>query len=111
MPPPSNLFADLPNASAAETLETLLQTEHVRIERIVSSGQASPDGYWFDQPGDEWVLVVQGRARLNFADGAPKELGPGDFVYIPAHQRHRVEWSDPQQATIWLAVHIEAASA
>jgi cupin 2 domain-containing protein len=51
------------------------------------------------------------RTRLNFADGAPKELGPGDFVYIPAHQRHRVEWSDPQQATIWLAVHIEAASA
>lgn len=112
MPELNNLFAfaALPAGSTAETFDTLLQTSGVRIERIVSNGQASPDGFWFDQPASEWVVVLQGRARLGFENAPARELGPGDFVYIPARQRHRVEWTDPGHATIWLAVHIEAGS-
>ena len=100
-----NLLRDLPDPATAEVFETLLQAPSVRIERIVSHGQASPDGFWYDQDEAEWVLLLAGAARLRFADEpATRTLGPGDHVPIDAHRRHRVDWTDPTQPTIWLAV-------
>ena len=82
----------------------------LRIERIVSSGQASPPGFWYDQPHGEWVLVLRGEARLALADGAaPVLLRAGDFIDIAPHRRHRVEWTTPDEPTIWLAVRYEQA--
>jgi cupin 2 domain-containing protein len=100
-----NLLSPLPDAHAAEAVEVLLAQPGLRIERIVSFGQASPPGYWYDQPEDEWVLLLAGAARLRLADEAePRRLGPGDVVEIAPHRRHRVEWTDPEQPTVWLAV-------
>lgn len=92
---------DLPE----ELFETLLNARDVRIERIVSRGHSSPKGFWYDQQTHEWVLLVSGAARLRFEDDQVLEMVPGSYVNIPAHQRHRVEWTDPTQPTVWLAVH------
>jgi cupin 2 domain-containing protein len=100
-----NLFDDIPAELPAELFQTLLEAGNVRIERIVSQGHASPAGFWYDQPQGEWVLVVSGAARLEIEGREPVELRAGSYVNIPAHTRHRVEWTDPQQPTIWLAVH------
>ena len=97
----ANLFSTIP--SAEELTETLLQHQHVRVERIVSHGQASPDGFWYDQAENEFVLLVQGAARLRF-EHEVIELQPGDSINIPAHRRHRVDWTTPDGPTIWLAV-------
>ncbi|MDR3413805.1 MAG: cupin domain-containing protein [Formivibrio sp.] len=103
----TNLFAALPAVgSDAETFTDLLRSDKVRIERIVSTGQASPPGFWYDQPQGEWVAVLSGAARLRFAEpDRIVELNAGDFLDIPPHVRHRVEWTDPAQPTVWLAVH------
>ncbi len=102
---PGNLLRDLPDARAGEVADTILALPGLRIERIVSQGQASPPGFWDDQPQAEWVLLLAGAARLRFADEeADRVLGPGDGVHIAAHRRHRVAWTDPLQPTIWLAV-------
>jgi cupin 2 domain-containing protein len=102
---PRNLFRDLPDASAGEIVEPLVAAPGVRIERIVSLGQASPPGFWYDQDRAEWVLLLSGAARLRFADeGQDRVLGPGDHLHIAAHRRHRVEWTDPAAPTVWLAV-------
>ena len=102
----TNLFADIPADLPEELFQTLLAKAHFRIERIVSLGHASPDGVWCDQDEHEWVLLVKGSARLRFEDNAATvEMKPGSFIDIPAHKRHRVEWTDPNQPTIWLAVH------
>jgi cupin 2 domain-containing protein len=99
-----NLFSPLPEARAAETVELLLARPGLRLERIVSFGQASPPGFWYDQPEGEWVLLLKGAALLRFADeAAPRRLLPGDVVEIAPHRRHRVEWTDPEQPTVWLA--------
>ena len=102
-----NLLQDLPDDLGREVIETLLAATGVRIERIVSRGQTSPDGFWYDQDEDEWVMVVRGRARLVFEGQAGEvEMGPGDSVHIPARRRHRVTWTEPEQVTVWLAVFI-----
>lgn len=98
-----NLYAELPADLPNEVFSTLLDSANVRIERIVSQGHASPDGFWYDQNEHEWVMVLKGAARLRFEDEVV-ELTPGDFVNIPAHCRHRVEWTTPLEPTIWLAV-------
>ncbi|HTV89260.1 MAG TPA: cupin [Stellaceae bacterium] len=101
----ANLLADLPDARGGEVVEVLVAATGCRIERIVSHGQASPPGFWYDQPQAEWVLLVAGAARLRFADeAAPRTLAPGDHVLIAPRRRHRVEWTDPAAATVWLAV-------
>ena len=100
-----NLLHDLPDASAVEITEALLTRPGLRIERIVSFGQASAPGFWYDQAETEWVLLLAGAARLRFEDEPePRLLGPGDWVEIAARRRHRVEWTDAAQPTIWLAV-------
>ena len=100
----TNLFADPPARLPAELVTTLLEAADVRIERIISHGHASPADFWYDQPQGEWVIVLKGAARLRFEDGVV-EMRPGDFMNIPAHRKHRVEWTTPDEPTIWLAVH------
>ena len=102
-----NLFADLPVApEAAEHLDTLLAQPGLRIERIVSSGQASPAGFWYEQQDAEWVAMLSGSASLRFEDeSAPRHLRAGDWLHIEPGRRHRVEWTDAATPTVWLAVH------
>jgi cupin 2 domain-containing protein len=100
-----NLLSPLPDADAAERVDALLTRPGLRIERIVSRGQASPPGFWYDQPEAEWVVVLAGAARLRFQDESEaRVLAPGDWLDIAPHRRHRVEWTDPTVATVWLAV-------
>ncbi len=99
-----NIFADLPAASAEEELTDLLARPGLRIERIVSTGQASPPGFWYDQAHDEWVILLSGSAGLAIDGEAEMRLSPGDYVFLPAHTRHRVTWTETP--TVWLAVHV-----
>ena len=85
----------------------ILRTETFRIERIVSRGQVSPPGFWYDQGTDEWVLLVKGSASISFSGGRTITLVPGDHLLIPRHVRHRVERTDPEGETVWLAVHFD----
>lgn len=102
-----NIFANLPDALPDEVFETLAESGNVRIERIVSHGQATPEGEWYDQEWDEWVLVLAGSAGLLLEGGRmPRVLEPGDHLMIPAHCRHRVAWTEPNERTVWLVVHI-----
>lgn len=103
---PPNLLANIPFDLPEELFQTLVVAKGVRIERIVSHGHASPEGFWYDQDQDEWVVVLQGVATLRFENqDEPFEMTTGSHVVIPAHTRHRVEWTDPTQPTIWLAIH------
>jgi cupin 2 domain-containing protein len=99
-----NLFEDLPAHLPAEVVQTLVSARSFRIERIISCGHASPDDFWYDQPEHEFVVVLRGAAQLRFEEGV-LDLNLGSFINIPAHKRHRVEWTDPDQPTIWLAVY------
>jgi cupin 2 domain-containing protein len=101
----TNLFADIPADLPEELVQTLLSASNFRVERIVSLGHASPEGFWYDPEAHEWVLLLAGAARLTLEGEEPIDLRPGSFVNIPARQRHRVEWTDPAQPTIWLAIH------
>ncbi len=101
-----NIFRDLPERGMEEISEALLGTKHFRLERIISSGQRTPPGEWYDQDTNEWVILLSGEAGLLFeGEAEPERMHPGDYVYIPAHKRHRVEWTDARQKTIWLALH------
>ena len=100
-----NIFRNIPAVLSSERIETIAETDHVRIERIVSRGHASAPGFWYDQTEDEYVLLLQGHARMRFdGDNGFLSMNPGDGIIIPKHVRHRVEWTDPNQDTIWLAV-------
>lgn len=102
-----NLLADIPASLAAEQFDLLLQTSACRLERIVSIGHATPPGEWYDQEGDEWVVLLQGQAELRFADeDTVRWLEPGDYVWIPEHRRHRVERTSHNPPAIWLALHV-----
>jgi cupin 2 domain-containing protein len=101
-----NIFAQLPQSLSEEVFQEIIAGERFRLERIISSGQATPIGQWYDQEQDEWVVLLSGGAGLRFeGEEDLRVLHPGDFVNIPAHTRHRVEWTDEKQTTIWLALH------
>jgi cupin 2 domain-containing protein len=101
-----NIFNGIPASISNEIQETILQGSSFRIERIVSHGHRSPDGFWYDQEENEWVIVLKGSAILRFEDKDEDiAMNPGNFINIEKHQRHRVEWTDPDQETIWLALH------
>ena len=105
-----NIFAGIPASTAtAEEFSQLLQRPGLRIERIVSTGHCSPPDFWYEQADGEWVLLIEGAARLRFADeSAARQLKPGDFVDIAPQRRHRVDWTAPDQPTIWLVIHYSA---
>ncbi len=102
-----NMFAEIPESAPEELFTELLNAANVRIERIVSFGQSSPEGFWYDQDENEWLLLLEGSATLGFEDGSTLDLGPGDFLNISAGQRHRVEKTDPNGRTVWLAVFMK----
>lgn len=102
---PANLFADIPEQASQELFSTLLDNPRCRIERIVSYGQNSPHGFWYDQGWDEWVLLIQGSAALD-VEGQMVKLVPGDHLLIKAGQKHRVTHTDQNQPTVWLAIHL-----
>jgi len=105
-----NVFTNVPTFLPDELFEVLVQRGEVRIERIVSIGHATAPGQWDDQDTDEFVLLLRGSAALRFADESSETiLASGDWLTIPAHRRHRVERTDPDEPTIWLAVHYPAA--
>ena len=104
MKSPANLFADLPEHADAELFTTLLKNPHCRIERILSYGQSSPEGFLYHQNWDEWVLLLQGRAELDI-EGQMVSLAPGDHVLIKTGQKHRVTHTDQNQPTVWLAIN------
>jgi len=98
-----NLFSDIPTKLPDELFTTLLEAANLRIERIVSHGHASPDGFWYDQDQHEWVVVLKGAAKIRFEDQVI-EMKPGDFINIPAFKKHRVDWTTPDEPTVWLGV-------
>jgi len=102
----TNIFSDVPSALRDELVQVLLTKADFRIERIVSHGHASPEGFWYDQEQNEWVLLLKGAAKLRFENDLV-EMKSGDFINIPAHRRHRVEWTTPDEPAIWLAVFYE----
>lgn len=103
----TNILNDLPDASVAEMVSVLLDRPGVRIERIVSQGQTTPEAAPYDQDHDEWVLLLAGAARLWIEGEGERALMPGDMLLIPAHVRHRVTWTQGAPPTVWLAVHLE----
>ncbi len=102
-----NLFAGIRiEDPPAEQFEELLSRSGFRVERIVSTGQASPPGFWFDQDIGEWVVLLSGAAEIQFEDDTePRRMVAGDWINIEPHRRHRVNWTDPSQPTVWLAIH------
>jgi cupin 2 domain-containing protein len=103
-----NLLRDVPSSLPDELVETLLEADGFRLERIVSLGHTTPAGEWYDQERQEWVVLLTGSAGLRFADRDDVvEMRPGDHVVIAAHRRHRVEWTDASRPTIWLALHYD----
>jgi cupin 2 domain-containing protein len=103
---PTNVYSEIPNDLPVELFTSLLRAPGVRIERIVSHGHTSSEDTWYDQGQHEWVILLKGAARLRFEDDEMTlDLKSGDFVNIPAHKKHRVEWTTPETPTIWLAVH------
>ena len=106
-PVSSNIFANIPEQLPEELFESLIKQDNVLIERIVSNGHVTPIGEWYDQTGDEWVILLQGQATLLFEKNQRLvRPTPGDYMLIPAHARHRVEWTLPDFNTVWLAVHL-----
>jgi cupin 2 domain-containing protein len=101
-----NLFANIHAQSDAEETTILASSPGAVVERIVSTGQASPPGFWYDQDWTEWVILLEGAAALLIeGEAATRSLRPGDYLELPPHVRHRVEWTAPDRPTVWLAVH------
>ncbi|HWY87502.1 MAG TPA: DUF1653 domain-containing protein [Gemmataceae bacterium] len=100
-----SLLAGIPASLPEELVELILREQNVRIERIISRGHVSPQDFWYDQDRHEWILLLRGAARLSIeGEEQAIEMIPGDFIFMPAHKRHRVTWTAPDEPTIWLAV-------
>ena len=101
-----NIFKNIPDHIPEELFQEILQTENFKVERIVSRGHSSPYNEWYDQEENEWVILLKGSAELLFEEHQKVVvLGPGDYINIPSHTKHRVEWTDPDTETVWLAVY------
>lgn len=101
----TNLFSLPDPLPSEEQFDDLISDCGVKIERIVSTGQITPEGEWYDQERDEWVVLIQGKATLEYHDGQTLRLSPGDHILIPAHKKHRVSHTSNNPPCIWLAVH------
>ena len=100
-----NLFDAIPEKLLTEVFDTLLESDNVKIERIISKGHKSPDAGWYDQDKHEWVMIVKGEAIIQYINNSTVSMKAGDYINIPAHTKHRVKWTDPDKETLWLAVH------
>jgi cupin 2 domain-containing protein len=104
-----NILEVIGHSQEGEITENLLDGQDFRLERIVSMGQRTPDGEWYDQSADEWVALLTGKAQLRFEGSNDViNLDAGDYLNIPAHRRHRIEWTAPSEPTIWIAIHYSA---
>lgn len=101
----NNIFENVPTLLPDELFEEIVAKRGIKIERIVSYGHTTPQNEWYDQNRDEWVMVLKGEAILSFFDGDDVKMRAGDYITIPAHQKHRVSWTKPDEETIWLALH------
>ncbi len=102
---PGNIYAAIPQSLPEEIFETIIVSNNVNIERIISKGHTSPQSGWYDQKKNEWVLVLKGKALLAFENEPSIYLHSGEYINIPAHKKHKVQWTDPETVTIWLAIH------
>jgi len=102
-----NIFHDIPEKSDEEFLEIIFQNNSLKMERIVSEGHSSPKNFWYDQDKNEFVLLLSGNAIISFDDGNSIELFPGDYFIIPAHKKHRVDFTDPNEKNVWLALFFQ----
>ena len=100
-----NLFKHTANQEDGEQIDKLMQTPHFKVERIISQGHTTPEGQWYDQSTNEYVLLLQGSATLVIENEPPLHLNAGDYLIIPAHTKHRVTHTQNQPATIWLCIH------
>jgi cupin 2 domain-containing protein len=98
-----NLLTNIPTSIPDEIFETIISTPNIKIERIISKGHKSEPDFWYDQDQSEWILILKGEARLQFEDKFI-HLTPGDYLSIAPHQKHRTNWTNPEEETIWLAV-------
>ena len=105
-----NIYQLCQEVSQLEKFEEIAAGENIQIERIISTGQTTPAGQWYDQTADEWVILLQGEAELSYADDSRIKLKAGDYLLIPAHTKHRVEYTSVEPACIWLAVHGQFSS-
>ncbi len=106
----NNFFHSIPADSSQELFAEIHRAERIRIERIVSFGQSSPEGFWYNQDEDEWIMILEGGAGiLREDDPQIKEMKPGDYMNIPAHVKHRVVWTVQTRRTVWLAIHYRAS--
>ena len=101
----SNVFQNIPLDLSKEVIENLLVTNKFIIERIISRGHTSSENYWYDQDTNEFVILLSGKAEIEFESDELKKLEPGDWLVIPAHEKHRVSWTTPDENSVWLAVH------
>lgn len=107
-PVSNNILAAIPEHLPEEVFESIYQRDRIQIERILSKGHSTPAGEWYDQAWDEWILLLQGQATLLYRQNAQRlHLTVGDYLLIPAHTLHRVEWTPPDMTTIWLAIHLK----
>lgn len=100
-----NIFKNIPKQLPDELFENIISKDSLQIERIISKGHTTPESQWYDQDTDEWVVVLKGEAILSFEDSNDVTLSTGDYINIPAHTKHRVSWTIPNQETVWLAIH------
>ncbi len=102
----SNIFSDIPDDLTDEVFEEIVRNDSLKLERIISKGHATPNGQWYDQDEDEWVILLKGSAGL-MVEGEKEVvvLKPGDYIHLPPHLKHRVEWTDPEKETIWVAAY------
>ena len=101
----NNLYSEIPQNIPSEIFDDILISEKLRIERIISQGQSSEEGFWYDQNENEWIILLRGKAKLLLeGEALARDLHEGDFLNIPAHKKHRIEWTDSKQKNIWLAI-------
>ena len=101
----NNIFSKIPTDLKDEIFEEIIKNDSLMVERIISKGHSTPKSQWYNQDRDELVILLKGKARLEFENNHYEELGEGDYINIPKHKLHRVSWTIPNQETIWLAIH------
>lgn len=97
---------NIPSKSSKEMFELVLKNKDIKIERIISYGQTSDKDFWYDQDEDEFVLVLEGNAKIRYDNGEIFELEKGSSLYIKAHTKHQVIYT--ANPTVWLAVFINS---